>query len=208
MNIKKLSDHSVDIDLLDENSVVFDLGGYKGDFTKELLNIVNCYVYIYEPNYRLTSIKELFGNKNKVSINYKGISSVEGVKDLYIGMKSGPGWIKQTGSSYDSTHKDVRHKKIKTELTTLEYEMKKYNIKEIDLIKINIEGEERNVVPILPFNKIKQISISFHEHCNIDGYTIETSNNLREIIKNNGFKEVIYNNYDTLFIREDTLNEK
>jgi len=205
MNIVKLSDHSVDLSLLDDNSIVFDLGGYKGDFTKELTKYIDCKVYIYEPNYRLRYMDNIFKDNKNIVINYKGISNVVCNKYLYLGMKFGPNWVKQTGSSYYSSHKDVRERKIKTECTTIDNEIKKYGIKNIDLMKINVEGEEKVIIPSLPLNKINQLTVSFHEHCDIEGYNKSTVNELRDFIKDNGFEEVVYNNYDTLFIRKEFI---
>ena len=45
MNIVQLSDHSVDVSLLNEDSIVFDIGSYQGDFVRDLLKFVNCKIH-------------------------------------------------------------------------------------------------------------------------------------------------------------------
>jgi len=207
MKIIKISDHSIDLDLLNEYSIIFDIGGYLGDFSGYLLEYVKCNYYIYEPNYRLTQLKNRFKDNDKVKVIYKAISTTNEDRKLFLGMKMGPNWIKSTGSSFYKSHKSVKNRFIKVRCTTLKNEIKRFDIDTIDLIKINIEGEEKNIIYDLPLKNIKQISISFHDHCGIEGYTKDTVNDIRLFIKKNGFKEIIYDNYDTLFIREELLDK-
>lgn len=52
---------------LDENSLVLDVGGYKGEFASAMTRKYNCFIHTFEPIpdfYRI--IKEKFASNNKV----------------------------------------------------------------------------------------------------------------------------------------------
>jgi len=208
MKLVKLSDHSVDIDLIDKDSIVFDVGSYQGDFVRDLLKYHKCKIFMYEPNYRQTKMTSLYGNMENIIINYKAISSKEGKRKLYLGNKTGFGWVKQTGSSFYPSHSNVGKIAIEVVCTSIEKEMKNYKLDNIDLLKIDVEGEELEIIKSLDketFNKIGQITIEFHEHNNIDGYTEDKVKECREIIKSRGFKEIVASNLDNLYIKKELL---
>jgi len=50
---------------LDENSTVFDIGGYKGEFARDIFCKYNCNIYIFEP------LKDFFEISKKRFINNK-----------------------------------------------------------------------------------------------------------------------------------------
>ena len=62
---------------LNENSIVFDLGGYKGNFASDLFSRMPCNIYIFEPvkqNYLI--IKERFKLNNKIEAFPFGLSNI------------------------------------------------------------------------------------------------------------------------------------
>jgi FkbM family methyltransferase len=206
INIVNLSDHSVDIDMLYDKSIVFDVGSYQGDFVRDLLKYYSCYVYMYEPNVRQKTIESKYGNIDKINIIYKAISSEEGIKKLYLGNKAGPGWTKQTGSSFYSSKDYTGDKYLNVPCVTLEKELDKHNIKTLDLLKLDVEGEELNIIENINtdvLKRINQMTIEFHSHSNIDGYTEDRVEKCREKIKDAGFKEVVKSNLDNLYIKEE-----
>ena len=57
---------------LDKNSIVFDLGGYKGEWTEGIFLKYDCKVYIFEPVKSFSDgIKKKFKNNNKVFAMWK-----------------------------------------------------------------------------------------------------------------------------------------
>jgi hypothetical protein len=60
---------------LDENSIVFDIGGYEGNFSAEIFCKYNCSLYIFEPVIEFYErIKKRFENNKKALIFNFGLS--------------------------------------------------------------------------------------------------------------------------------------
>ena len=61
------------------DSIVFDLGGYKGDFAADINNKYSCHVYVFEPvkRYYLDCVNRFRGNKKIKCFNY-GLSNQQG----------------------------------------------------------------------------------------------------------------------------------
>lgn len=71
---------------LDENSIVFDCGGYHGDFAAEIAARYQCYVYIFEPvkdYYR--GIKDRFSRNEKIKVYPLGIAGRTEECPIFIG---------------------------------------------------------------------------------------------------------------------------
>jgi len=64
---------------LDENSIVIDLGGYKGDWSNSIFNKFKCNIYIFEPikNY-YDDIVNRFKNNEKIKPFNLAISNING----------------------------------------------------------------------------------------------------------------------------------
>ncbi|MBD3201958.1 MAG: FkbM family methyltransferase [Candidatus Lokiarchaeota archaeon] len=140
---------------LNENSIVFDLGGYRGQWTSDIFSMYCCSIYIFEPVQEYAQIiKERFERNKKVKNFGFGI----GGKNEKI-----PIILDDDGSSYYKT-------KGKTEEVPLRDIMEiisENNIEKIDLIKINIEGGEYEVLSRLIqadyIKNIKNIQVQFHD---------------------------------------------
>ena len=64
---------------LTKDSIVFDLGDYKGDFAYEIHKRYGCYVYVYEPvkKFYLECVERFKENSKIKCINY-GLSNENG----------------------------------------------------------------------------------------------------------------------------------
>ena len=64
---------------LDENSVVFDLGGYVGDFAAEIFDKYRCTIYLFEPHpaFYEKCVHRFKDNDKIIPLNY-GVSDVAG----------------------------------------------------------------------------------------------------------------------------------
>ena len=118
---------------LNKDSIVFDLGGYFGDYAYEINKKYGCKVYLFEPHPKFYEkcVKRFSDNKKITSFNF-GISDNEGTFNLSDSFD---------GSSFlNPTHtpKDGIKCKVKEFFSVLS----DLDIKNIDLIKINIEGGE------------------------------------------------------------------
>ena len=145
---------------LNKDSVVFDLGGYKGWFTDHMNNKFGCNIYCYEPvpdfAHKITSL--FWGNTNIFVYNY-GISNENKKETISVQEEA------------TSLHlKGVNN--VEIECITLDKAMTVNKVEFIDLLKINIEGEEYPLLEYMIENgltvKCQNIQVQFHEF--INGY--------------------------------------
>ncbi len=140
---------------LNKDSIVFDLGGYKGDFTYEIFNKYHCNIYIFEPvSDYCENIKKRFAKNEKINVFNFGLSNED--TELQIGVSE----------SSSSVYKDNSSKKETIFLRSIMGVIKENNIEKIDLLKINIEGGEFDVLnEIITDDYVKNITdiqIQFH----------------------------------------------
>ncbi len=139
---------------LTENSVVFDVGGYEGSFSEKIYNKYKSNIYIFEPVSSFYSkINDQFKNIEKVHIYDFGLANEN--KELEISL------------SGDASSTHINSKKTeKIKLQSIVDFIKKNNIQNISLIKINIEGGEFDLLPALLeddiINHIENLQIQFH----------------------------------------------
>lgn len=144
---------------LNEQSIVFDLGGYKGWFAENIDKKFQSKIYVFEPS---ISLYREMCNKFKKNFNIKllnyGLSDVNG--DLELVKNGDASYLSEYGNT--SNPKDTEIVKIKSFFET-------YNnlgIDDIDLLKINVEGAEYAIMNDIFENnlqsKIKNFQIQFH----------------------------------------------
>jgi len=142
---------------LTENSIVFDLGGYKGDFAYEINKKYDCYVYLYEPVKKFyEECVERFKNNVKIKCLNYGLSSESGI--FFVGDND-------DGSSIIRNNKSDSREQII--IKDFAEEFKSLQISSVDLLKINIEGPEFLILPhIIEKNivqHIEHIQVQFHD---------------------------------------------
>jgi len=115
---------------LTSESVVFDVGGYRGDFTEKIAARYDSWVYVFEPVPAFFDLLvEKFRSNPKVKIFNFGLSKSDEVTSIALS---------DNGSSVyrrGETTTSIRLRDIRSFVEEL-------GIKRIDLIKINIEGGE------------------------------------------------------------------
>ena len=139
---------------LDEHSVVFDLGGYKGDWTAQVLSLYGCTVYIFEPYEEYFDIiKNKFKKNEKVKAFRFGLSRNNCTASLAVADNS---------SSVFSEGTD----RVSIDLVNSHDFFKDHNITRIDLMKVNIEGGEYDLLEGLiesgDVHLIDNIQVQFH----------------------------------------------
>tara|TARA_B100000900_G_scaffold400709_1_gene404625 strand:- start:221 stop:880 length:660 start_codon:yes stop_codon:yes gene_type:complete len=140
---------------LNKESIVFDLGGYKGEFASSIYNLYKSHIYIFEPVPSFFQIiNNTFINNDKVFTYNYGLSA----KDCTVEISS-----TDDGSSVYINSSNSQKIKLKSIVGFI----KKNKIKKIDLIKINIEGGEYEVLEALLENNMisifKNIQVQFHD---------------------------------------------
>ena len=142
-----------DFDLHDQ-SIVFDLGGYKGQWASDIYSRYNCRILVFEPvSYFANKIKEKFKKNAKIETYCLALGANK--REEGIG-------ICADGSSIFTASQEMQ---------TIEFEdvasfFNQFNIGEVDLMKINIEGGEYELLTRLIetglIKQIKQLQIQFH----------------------------------------------
>jgi FkbM family methyltransferase len=142
-------------DQLDEKSIVFDAGGYEGQWTSDIYSKYNCSIYVFEPvKSYFKCIEERFKKNNKINVFCFGL----GNKNI------------STVINLDQASSSVYKKGEKSEtikIVNITSFLKKNRISSIDLFKINIEGSEYDLLDELirsgDILKIKNLQVQFHD---------------------------------------------
>lgn len=145
--------HRINYDL-NENSIVFDLGGYLGEWSEKIFNKYGCEIFIFEPVKKYyDEINNKFNN-DKIKTFKLGLSDKDSNVDVYD----------------DGAQSSVYLKSGQKEnINLVDYNnfINKSNIEFIDLMKINIEGSEFDLLEYIIKNnlhlKIKNIQVQFHK---------------------------------------------
>lgn len=146
---------------LNKTSVIFDVGGFQGDFAAEIVERFDCHVFVFEPHPEyFQQISNRFQTSQKVKVFNFGISDADGEFLLQDAAD---------GSSFDN--QTLSGPGIKCRLRKFSSVIDELDIDHIDLMKINIEGGE---FPLLQHvldhgleNRITYFQIQFHNF--IDG---------------------------------------
>ena len=140
---------------LNENSWVIELGGFKGEWTNKIVGKYNCNILVIEPIFEFCkSIVENHGQNSKVKIENNGISTEERTTKLSFNGDASSEYLEPT------------QEKREIKCFTLDQYLSKYEIEKVDLMQVNIEGEE---YPLFEkwikediLKKFKFIQIQFH----------------------------------------------
>lgn len=179
--------HRLNYDL-NEESIVFDVGGYRGDFAYNIHERYKSTVYIFEPVTKFYDvIVERFRGNDNIKIYNYGLSEVDSETEISL-----------EGDS-SSTHKKGGGNTEVIRLRKMSTVMDELNIDKIDLIKINIEGGEfpllHHCVTHKLTPKLKNIQVQFHSFIL---YAEQKRDALRKKLK-----ESHYITYDYPFVWEN-----
>ena len=140
---------------LNSDSIVFDVGGYKGEFAAEIFCKYGANVYIFEPiRDFIFIIRNKFSNNKKVKLFNFGLAGKD--KELEISLLDNSSSVYLKGGNRETI-----------QLKSIVDFLKTNDIKQIDLIKINIEGGEYELLESLIYNdclkNFKNIQVQFHD---------------------------------------------
>jgi FkbM family methyltransferase len=136
---------------LTSTSIVYDLGGYKGEWAKHIYDKYKCRIHIFEPmELFYTNIIAKFKGCPTVSVHPYGLSTSDRTETFHAA-KDGTSSHHSKGPKVEAKLKDISHF-IETN--------------NIDLIKLNIEGEEfpllERMIELGAIPKFNNIQIQFH----------------------------------------------
>lgn len=140
---------------LNENSVVFDIGGYKGEFARDIFCKYNAAIFVFEPLLEFYQIAvKRFINNPKVKVFNFGLGAIN--TKAYITLEDNSSSLHGKGPN-----------KTEIEIRSFNDFIAEHSISTIDLAKINIEGAEYELLEsILSANnisKIKNLQVQFHD---------------------------------------------
>lgn len=140
---------------LNDKSIVFDIGGYKGEFARDIFCKYNATIYIFEPIKSFFQIiQSKFVNNQKVKIHNFGLAGKD--EQMQISMSENASSVFLKTEDSETIH-----------LKSIVNFIKENNIQTVDLIKINIEGGEYELLESLIENNLisvfKNIQVQFHD---------------------------------------------
>lgn len=139
---------------LNSESIVFDLGGYHGEFAEKIYNKYQCSIYVFEPvKEHFNIITSKFSGNSMVKVYNFGLSDKDEMIDISI---------EDNGSSIYLTE----GKKERISLKSAANFIKDEGLTSIDLLKSNIEGGEfpvlQDLIKANLVQNIKNIQVQFH----------------------------------------------
>jgi FkbM family methyltransferase len=154
--VKDNGDNTLRVDYcLNSDSLVFDIGGYKGDFANAIFDKYACNIYIFEPvKIYYEEIKNKFKDNNKIKVFNFGLSDNNSKMQISV--------LESASSVYNQNSE----KKETIELKSIMGFIRQHEINKIDLFKVNVEGGEFDILPALIENgyqsNIIDFQIQFH----------------------------------------------
>lgn len=155
---------------MNQDSVVFDIGGYEGQWTSDIFSMYNCRIYLFEPiKIFADKIKIRFTKNNKIRVYDFGLAG--STREAKISLAA------ESSSIFKSGEKNETIK-----LFDICEFLDSNKIEQIDLMKINIEGGEYELLEKLIetnlVKKIKNLQIQFHD------FVPEAENRMKKIQEN------------------------
>jgi FkbM family methyltransferase len=157
---------------LSENSIVFDLGGYKGEWSSKIFSRYQCQIHIFEPVQEFADIiKKRFAHNDKVVLHRFGLGCETKRANICI------------SSDASSLFKGDGELEEISLVKGIDF-IKDNNIGKVDLMKINIEGAEYDLIEhLIDANFIRNImnlQVQFHD---VVPGAVERSAKLREVLQ-------------------------
>ena len=147
---------------LSPDSVVYDVGGYEGDWAAEIAARYACAVYVFEPvALFVEQLKKRFRKNERIHILPYGLDGKDG--EMMISALAEASSVFRDEDNHN--HKAAQKEKIS--IRAINAVMTELGTKHIDLIKINIEGGEYGLLECLLDNdligSIDNLQIQFHD---------------------------------------------
>jgi len=156
---------------LNENSAVFDVGGYQGNWSKDIIEEHDPFIYIFEPvSEYYYNLVDKFSDNEKIKVFNFGLSDRNKKSEISVLAESSSTYKKTDGLTVMAEFRDI-------------YDfIHEEDLDMIDLIKINIEGGEYELLPRLietgDVKRCKNLQIQFHS------FVSKANQRMKEIQKN------------------------
>lgn len=160
----KLYEHSIEESLIDKNGFAIDLGCGVDFYFSEALTKYGLKVISVDPNPKIVNVP----NNEKIFFENKAIVTDENIKEIEIKIYNDTDAATIIKSKNPDITSSISTSIIQT--VTIKELMKKYSIKQFEIMKIDIEGMEYEL--LMSFDKpiSKQICVEFHDFRNFNPY--------------------------------------
>jgi FkbM family methyltransferase len=140
---------------LSEQSTVFDLGGYEGQWSSDIFSKYQCVIHVFEPVESFAKeITSRFSLNRKIHVHNFGLAPTTSKSQIFLS-ENCSSTVKNCGE-FEEIH-----------LKNTKDFIDENGIFEIDLVKINIEGSEYELLEYLIekelISRFKNIQIQFHD---------------------------------------------
>ncbi len=137
---------------LNNRSLVYDIGGYRGDWAKEIDALYGCTIKIFEPvNDYIKILTDMFGKKPSIEILPFGLGGR--AREMFIGID----WEASSVFKPGTNKERIKIRDI----------AKFMGDEKVDLMKMNIEGGEYEILDRLIetglIKNVKNVQIQFHD---------------------------------------------
>lgn len=149
--------------LLNEQSVVIDAGGYRGDWTDKIFTKYKCNIFILEP------MKDYYSS---IAFRFDSLSGDAKIIPINVALLDKTQKLEMcTGGDSSSIFIEGGLREVVQCVDVKDF-FEQHNLSGVDLIKINIEGSEyallERIIKLGLHKKIKNFQIQFHrfiENC-------------------------------------------
>jgi FkbM family methyltransferase len=161
---------------LNKDSVVFDVGGYHGDFTSSIYDRHSCTVYVFEP---VSAFYNMIESRFRGNPNIKCFPFGLGGRNEQLDIA-----LHEDGSSLFGKSEKKKTERIK--IVSITDFMEREGLLHIDLLKLNVEGSEYGILnSILDSPKpyvmgIHNIQVQFHD---IDETSMSQKQNIQKKLR-------------------------
>jgi FkbM family methyltransferase len=151
------SDNSLRLDYdLNENSVVFDVGGYEGSWAAEIYEKFKCNIFIFEPVPEFSkNIEQKFLGNKQVHVYSYGLGNKNNQLLITMGDDNSSFYIHSSKNTISAEVRGFSHELLSG-----------LGVETIDLLKINIEGGEYDLLEHMIDNEtislVKNLQVQFH----------------------------------------------
>jgi FkbM family methyltransferase len=140
---------------LHEESIVFDVGGYEGQWASDIFGMYACRIHIFEPVEQFADqIRRRFARNHRVTVWSFGLSDRD--RTVHMGLDGDASSVFRSG-----------RERVTARLVCFAGFVRKHSTDRIDLMKVNIEGGEydllEHVLETGLIGSIGNIQVQFHE---------------------------------------------
>ena len=152
---------------LNSDSVAFDVGGYRGDYTASLLELYGCRVHVFEPVGMFADhLDRRFGRDSRVMVHRAALGARAGTFQLDLRedatTASGIGGAGPTRVERSLSTPTV----VSAQVMAID-ELESLGIDRVDLMAMNIEGGEYDLITALAdsgwLDRVDRFLVQFHD---------------------------------------------